>query len=70
LLLHYLFENTPAHNVSGWLADWNQAARGFAQKHGFRESGRSRREGIRQGAYYDGILVNILRPEWEAGQEG
>jgi RimJ/RimL family protein N-acetyltransferase len=66
LLLEYLFEYTPAHNVSGWMADWNRAGRSFAEKLGFKESGRSRREGYRSGAYFDGILVDILRPEYKA----
>ena len=65
LLLEYLFENTPAHNVSSWMADWNQAARAFAKNNGFKENGRSRREGLHEGKYYDGILVDILRPEWQ-----
>ena len=65
LLLEYLFENMPAHNVSSWMADWNQAARTFAKKNGFKENGRSRREGMHEGKYYDGILVDILRPEWQ-----
>jgi RimJ/RimL family protein N-acetyltransferase len=64
LLLRYLFLNTPAHNVSGWMAEWNQAARTFALKNGFLETGRSRREGLRDGAYFDAVLVDILRPEW------
>ena len=70
LLLRHLFENTPAHNVHSWMADWNQAARRFAQEHGFRESGRSRHEGLRQGKYFDAVLVDILRPEWQASQGG
>jgi RimJ/RimL family protein N-acetyltransferase len=70
LLLRYLFENTAAHNVSSWMADWNHEASSFAKSLGFKESGRSRREGIRQGSYYDDILVEILRPEWAAAQEG
>ena len=69
LLLNYVFENTVAHNVSSWMADWNQPARAFARKHDFKESGCSRREGLRMGAYYDAILVDILRPEWFALQE-
>jgi RimJ/RimL family protein N-acetyltransferase len=68
-IMSFLFESTVAHNVSGWMADWNRASRAFAKKHGFQESGRSRREGIRKGKYYDAILVDILRPEWEAKQE-
>lgn len=67
-LLRYLFENTPAHNVSAWMADWNQAARAFTQKHGFQECGRWRRDGLRQGKYYDTVQVDLLRPEWLARQ--
>jgi RimJ/RimL family protein N-acetyltransferase len=63
-LVTYLFKNTPAHNINGWMAEWNCSARGFAQAHGFKESGRWRRDGIRNGKTYDGILVDILRPEW------
>jgi RimJ/RimL family protein N-acetyltransferase len=65
LLLDYLFENTPAHNVSSWMAEWNKAARAFAKKNGFQENGRSRQEGLFEGKYYDDILVDILRPEWK-----
>jgi len=63
-MMSYLWETTPAHNLSSWIAEWNQAARSFAGDHGFRESGRSRRQGLRGGVYYDEILVDILRPEW------
>ena len=70
LLVRYLFMNTPAHNVSGWISDWNQAAYRFACKHGFQECGRSRREGLRQGAYFDEIVVDLLRPEWLSNQVG
>ncbi len=70
LLLRYLFENTPAHNVHSWMADWNQPARRFVQRHGFQESGRSRHEGLHQGKYFDAILVDILRPEWQTNQGG
>jgi RimJ/RimL family protein N-acetyltransferase len=69
LLLRHLFENTPAYNITGWMADWNNGARQFASKHGFKESGCSRREGLRQGAYYDEIVVDILRSEWQSRQE-
>jgi RimJ/RimL family protein N-acetyltransferase len=71
ILLGYLFENTPAHNISGEIADWNQPAREFSRAHGFQESGRWRRAGMWRGKYYDEILVDILRPEWvERGGSG
>jgi RimJ/RimL family protein N-acetyltransferase len=66
LVLEYLFDNTPAHNVFSWIADWNQAGRSLAKKIGFQESGQSRREGFREGAYFDYILVDILRPEYRS----
>jgi RimJ/RimL family protein N-acetyltransferase len=69
-LLRYLYENSPAYNVSTWIADWNEAARSFVRQLGFRESGRSRCEGIRSGLIFDEILYDLLRPEWQAGAGG
>ena len=66
LLLTYLFENTPAHNVNGWAASWNEAGLAFARKHGFTESGRIPRGGIRDDAYYEEVMVDILKREWMA----
>ncbi|MFX0183803.1 MAG: GNAT family N-acetyltransferase [Candidatus Hodarchaeota archaeon] len=65
LLLDYLYGYTPAHNVNCWIADWNNEGRIFAQKHGFSESGRIRRAGIRQGKYYGIVLMDIIRDEWK-----
>jgi ribosomal-protein-alanine N-acetyltransferase len=69
ILLRYLFENTPAHNVSSWMGDWNEAARAFAQAHSFQECGRWRRDGLRLGAYYDTVQVDLLKAEWLALQK-
>ena len=70
LLLAYLYGYTPAHNVSCWIADWNRPALAFAAHHGFRECGRTRRAGIRQGAYFDVVVMDLLRPEWQQGGGG
>jgi RimJ/RimL family protein N-acetyltransferase len=70
LLLTYLFDHTPAHNVAAGFAVWNEAAREFAAKNGFTESGTIRRDGIRDGDYFDAVIVDILRPEWKAIQGG
>ena len=64
LLLAHLFENTPAHNVNGWIAGWNDAGLAFARAHGFTETGCIPRGGIRDGAYYAEVMVDILKPEW------
>lgn len=66
LIMGYLFESTPAHSISGWMADWNQAGRAFSRKLGFKESGKPRREGFREGAYFDGVLVDMLRSEYQS----
>lgn len=65
LILTYLYNHTPAHNVSSWLADWNEAGRNFAAKSGFTECGEIRRDGIKNGAYFNSVVVDILRPEWK-----
>jgi RimJ/RimL family protein N-acetyltransferase len=66
MLLEYVFQNTPAHNVNAWIADWNHSALAFAERHGFSKAGRVPRVGIRDGAYVDSIVVDVLRCEWSA----
>jgi RimJ/RimL family protein N-acetyltransferase len=64
IILDYLFLNTPAYNISGWIEDWNYPALEFALNCGFTQSGRSRRERLRNGVYSDSILFDMLRDEW------
>ena len=64
LLLDYLFNYTPAHNISGGIASWNAEAQQFAQKHGFVPCGRLRRMGMRQRDFYDWLGFELLRPAW------
>ncbi len=63
-VLGYLFMNTPAHNVGIELPGWDEDWIGFVELHGFQLAGRYRREGIRNGKYYDGLEYDLLRPEW------
>jgi RimJ/RimL family protein N-acetyltransferase len=65
MITSYLFENTPSYSISGWMASWNKSARSFSKKLGFKEIGQPRREGFRKGAYFDGILVDLLRSEFQ-----
>jgi RimJ/RimL family protein N-acetyltransferase len=69
LLLRYLFESMPAHSLSCWVAEWNTEARAFLKLQGFQESARMRRAGIRQGAYFDMVVTDLLRSEWEGGRD-
>lgn len=64
IIMDYLFQTTPAYNISGWIADWNVPALNFAKKNGFNQCGRSRRVRFKNGFYSDNILVDILRDEW------
>ncbi len=66
LLMRYLFDNTVAHTVGSWIAEWNVPALAFLQHHGFHIAGRMRRVGIYQGRYYDVIIHDVLRAEWTA----
>jgi RimJ/RimL family protein N-acetyltransferase len=70
LVLNYLYQNTVAHNVSGWMAEWNIPARKFAAKHGFQEAGLEHYGGVRAGEYYGEVTVDLLRPEWLARKGG
>ncbi len=64
MLLSYLFDSTPAHNVSSWVADWNAAGRAFLDAAGFSHAGAMRRAGRRNGEPFDLIVYDLLRPEW------
>jgi RimJ/RimL family protein N-acetyltransferase len=63
-LLAHVFERTPAHTVHGGMAGWNVEGLAFALANGFTECGRVPRAGLRDGAYYDDIFVDLLRREW------
>ena len=65
-MLAYFFNNTPAHNITGGMASWNQQAQDFAVRHGFTRIGCFRRTGFREGQYVDWMGMDILRPEWLA----
>ncbi len=66
VLVRWVFGTMPAHNISAWVADWNEPARELFLKYGFTESGKARRDGVRNGKFFDEVFYDILRPEWEA----
>jgi RimJ/RimL family protein N-acetyltransferase len=62
--LAFLFEETPAHVVSGWMSSWNEPAIAFARRNGFSEAGRRPRGGVHAGAFYSEVAFDLLRAEW------
>jgi len=66
LVLDYLFGQTPAHCITAWIDDWNEAGLAFAAHAGFRRAGQMRRAGLRGGRFYDVVVVDLLRSEWVA----
>lgn len=66
LLIDWVFDSLPAHNISCWVQDWNSPAFAFLEKMGFKSAGFSRREAYFRGRYVDEGAMEILRPEWEA----
>jgi RimJ/RimL family protein N-acetyltransferase len=66
IALAFLFEETPAHLVSTWIASWNEPAVAFALKNGFSEAGRRPRGGFHAGAFYHDVALDLLRSEWSA----
>ena len=68
LIVNYLFTETMAHNVSVWVADWNQAGKDFTLKLNFKSCGKERRSGVHDGRFYDHEVFDLLRPEWQSRQ--
>ena len=69
IALRFLFEETPAHIVSGWMSSWNEPAIAFARAQGFTEAGRRPRGGVHEGVFYSEVAFDLLRPEWRARRE-
>ncbi|MHA1941698.1 MAG: GNAT family N-acetyltransferase [Candidatus Hodarchaeales archaeon] len=65
LALNYIFNSLPTLSVSCWIVEWNQDGLNFAKKHKFKSCGRMRRAGYFNGKFYDYIILNMLRKEWE-----
>ncbi len=64
LAVAFLFEQTPAHVVSAWMASWNEPALTFARANGFTEAGRRPRGGMHGGAFYSEVAFDLLRTDW------
>ena len=65
-LMDWLFNNGPAHNISCEVGEWNKPALAFLGSLGFQSGGTSRAVVYRDGQLVGYVLMDILRPEWDA----
>jgi RimJ/RimL family protein N-acetyltransferase len=66
LALGYLFEETPAHVVSAWVASWNHPGLAFAARCGYARAGQRPRAGMHDGVFFGEVAFDLLRREWQA----
>jgi RimJ/RimL family protein N-acetyltransferase len=64
LLLELCFGQSVARVVSCWVPEWNRDGLAFAESLGFRRCGIERRAGIRDGRFFDGVFLDMLRGEY------
>ena len=65
LLLRFAFGELNLHRLSAWPIADNPAFIQMAKKAGFKEEARRRESAFHAGKYLDGILLGLLRAEWE-----
>ena len=65
LLTKLAFEQYNLHKVELWTRGDNPAAIKSAEKNGYKVEGRTRDTVYFDGAFHDGILMGLLRDEYE-----
>lgn len=68
LILRFAFHELNLNRVGLYVIEYNKRAIHVYEKAGFQHEGRRRSAIYRDGKMYDGILMGILRSEWEAIQ--
>ena len=63
-LLDRSFLDNPAHALDTGAPEWNSAAILFLKHLGFKDAGRMRLSGMKDGKYYDDIIFDILKSEY------
>ncbi len=66
LLLNFAFSELNLHRISAWTIADNHTFIHIASKAGFKEEALQKEASFHNGHYVDGILMGILRSEWEA----
>ncbi len=64
LLLEMCFGQSVARVVGCWVPEWNREGLAFAESLGFRRCGVERRAGMRDGRFFDGVFLDLLRGEY------
>ena len=69
LLLREAFEQLNLHRVGWWTNSDNAASLALAKKMGFQEEGRLRDALFFDNRYHDGVVLSILRDEYDRGKK-
>jgi diamine N-acetyltransferase len=65
LIIRYGFEQLNLHRISSSVFSYNERSIRMHLKVGFREEGRRREAVYKNGAYYDEVILGLLREEWQ-----
>ena len=65
MLLDRSFSDNPAHVLDTGAAEWNKSAIAFIKSLGFKEAGRIRLSNIKDGKYYDDLIFDLLKSEYQ-----
>ena len=68
LLLEYCFDRLHLHALRSHVWEPNARSAAALAKQGYRPAGRLKWDDVKHGAYRDGLLFDILRPDWLAAR--
>ncbi len=66
LLLNYMFEELNLERIGLYCDETNLRAQRCYQKCGFIQEGKFRHHRLKGGAFYDDVMMSILRSDWDA----
>jgi len=58
-----------AHVVGAYVPDFSREGLAFAESLGFQRAGVERRAGMKDGRFFDGVFLDLLRREYEGHRE-
>ena len=69
LLLEYAFDRIHLHAVHAWVWSINIRSQAALRKQGYRPAGQYHWTDLKNGAYVDHLVLDLLRDEWLAARE-